>query len=182
LTAAFQLLVRRRPLRELWVRGGPPFRLDAKGRAAAGVLMVLPAVMLVQALSAAQWLPAAWFVACLVGASPATYTLRQVRCSDAGLLLRWLAITTGTGVVVIAVTIFPALLASGQPLRPLSMLVTGLQWTLLYFPVTFLLEEATFVPWSARRARPLAARLTRVAVRAVRVRLVGAVAPAGHRC
>jgi hypothetical protein len=39
LTMAFQLLVRRRPLRQLWVRAGPAFRPDARSvalRAATG--------------------------------------------------------------------------------------------------------------------------------------------------
>jgi hypothetical protein len=49
LTLAFQLLVRRRPVRELWVRDGDRFALDRVAVLVAVLLMVVPAVMLVRA-------------------------------------------------------------------------------------------------------------------------------------
>ncbi len=144
LTVAFQLVVRRRPLRELWVRSGPRFRLDRKGVILAAALAILPAILLVQALGARQWIPAAWLVACLAGAVAAAYALRRLRRDEVGNTLRWTAIPAITGVVVLGALIVPAVIASPQAPQPLSMIVAGLQSALLYLSVTFVLEEVSF--------------------------------------
>jgi hypothetical protein len=45
--------------------------LDAKTVALAAALAILPAISLVEAVVAAQWIPAGWYVACLAGTVPA---------------------------------------------------------------------------------------------------------------
>ena len=130
LTVAFQLLVRRRPLRALWVRDAPPLRLDAKGWTLAGTLALLPAWSAGQAVAAGRWTIAAW--------------MGQLRRGSAGTALHWLAVATATGGAVMAATLLPTVLASPQPLRPLQMLLTGAQSALLYLPVVFVLEEVSF--------------------------------------
>ncbi len=140
LTIAFQLLVRRRPLRALWVRDGPRFRLDRWGMAIAGALLVLPAISLVQAAIAREWVTVGWMSACAVGALAAAYALRQVRGENIRQVVRWTLIATAVGTAVIVATLAP-MVATPQPV---PMLVTGLQSALRYFPVTFVLEEVSF--------------------------------------
>ena len=43
--AGFQLLVRRRPVSDLWVRDGDAFRIDGRGKVIACVLVVSPLVV-----------------------------------------------------------------------------------------------------------------------------------------
>jgi hypothetical protein len=82
LTVASQLLVRRQPLRDLWVRATPTFRLDRKGGVVALLLAALPMVMLVDSVIARQWVAAGWLTACVVGAAAAAFALRRFRRSD----------------------------------------------------------------------------------------------------
>src|SRR5437879_1142783 len=51
ITLLFQLLVRRQPVRALWVREAPPFRLGWQGVVIAAVLAVLPLVELAASLA-----------------------------------------------------------------------------------------------------------------------------------
>jgi membrane protease YdiL (CAAX protease family) len=141
LTAAFQLLVRRRPLRELWVRDGGPFRLDRAGKALAAVLVLAPAHALIRAITAGAWIQAAWFLAAVAGALPAAYALRR---TPIGQVLRAAAPATAIGAVLMTVAGGLALAASGQSLRPLPMLTTGLLSVALYLPAGFVLEEVAF--------------------------------------
>lgn len=143
LTGAFQLLVRRRPLRELWVRDAPPFRLDAGGWAIAAALTVLPGIRLVQFVVAREWVAAGWTLAAVLGAIAGAYALRRFRRRDARLWLHWVATATVAGVLVLAASLVPAVVASGPP-QPLAMLLAGLESAILYVPVQFLLEEVTF--------------------------------------
>ena len=76
LTAAFQLIGRCRPLRELWVRDGTPFRLDRCGLVLAALLAVTPVIALVQAVAAEGPVATAWTVCAVAGAVPAAYALR----------------------------------------------------------------------------------------------------------
>jgi membrane protease YdiL (CAAX protease family) len=142
LTIAFQLVVRRRPLRALWVREAPPFQLDRRGKAIAGLLMVAPLGFAVQAVTAGQWAGAAWMLAAASGAVAAAWALRQR--GQTREVLHWLATTTVTGAIMIAVTIVPALIVSSKPLDPGAMVLAGLQAVLLYFPVCFVIEEVAF--------------------------------------
>jgi membrane protease YdiL (CAAX protease family) len=144
LTVVFQLVVRRRPLRALWVREAPPFLLDRRGKVIAGLLMVAPLGFGVQAVTAGQWAGAAWMLAAASGAVAAAWALREHRRGQTRQLLHWLATTTVTGGIVIAATLVPALLVPGGPLDPVAMVLAGLQAVLLYFPVCFVIEEVAF--------------------------------------
>jgi hypothetical protein len=48
LTAGFQLFVRKRPIKDLWVRGGPPLSLRSVSLKLALLLAIYPFVWLVQ--------------------------------------------------------------------------------------------------------------------------------------
>jgi hypothetical protein len=144
-TAAFQLLVRRRPLRELWVRDGPPFRLDAKGVAILAALLLLlgyPAYVRLTSAAGigAGWLIALWGAAFIAGAVAAAYALRHLRRNARAWGIAGLAALIG---LVIEVVGSPLL--AGEETRPLSTILgAGLSSAALSFAVAFVVEEVSF--------------------------------------
>lgn len=141
LTAVFQLVVRRRPLRELWVRDGAPFRLGRWGVALAALLAVVPLVTGARALAAGAWVVAGWTACAVAGAVPAAWTLSRAPLRQT---LRAAAPATIVGVVLMAASAGVALAAAARPLDVPDMLGTGLRSTLLYLPAGFVLEEVAF--------------------------------------
>jgi membrane protease YdiL (CAAX protease family) len=141
LTVAFQLAVVRRPLREMWVRTGPPFRLDRVASAIAGTLTILPSILLVQAIRTGDLTRAAWMVPALVGCPIAGYAVRQLHRSQLWPALRWIGIGTLIGFAFLVLS----LIEVGLP-RDGASSVLGLtgQMLVLYLPVVFVLEEVTF--------------------------------------
>ena len=134
LTLVFQLVVRRRPLRELWLRDASRFRLDRIGVALAIALAVTPAVVLVQAARAGDW----WGPA---GAVPAAWALRGTRFL---VTLREAVPTILVGAVVLGLVVVAPLLLVGQPIDPVAVVGHALLWAALYLPVVFVLEEVAF--------------------------------------
>jgi membrane protease YdiL (CAAX protease family) len=141
LTVAFQLTVVRRPLREMWVRTGPPFRLDRVAGLVTGMLAILPSVLLAQALRAGDLTRAAWMVPALIGCPIAGYAVRQLHRSQLRPALRLGGVAVALGAVLLGLS----LLDQGLPgVGAVSVLgVTG-QQLVLYLPVVFVLEEVTF--------------------------------------
>ncbi|HEX5502334.1 MAG TPA: CPBP family intramembrane glutamic endopeptidase [Thermomicrobiales bacterium] len=141
---AFQLLVRRRPLRQLWVRDGPPFRLDARGAAIAAVLLALgyPAYQALNSVPVARWVVALWLVAYAVGALAAAYALRHLHAD--GRDRAFAASAVAIGLLWIALSAGPELANAARPLPLAAMVAAGLRWATLYFPIAFVLEEVQF--------------------------------------
>ncbi len=141
LTAAFQLVVRRRPLRELFAGNTTRFALSRRGAATAAVLAALPGYYAVQALVASDWTLVGWNLAAMAGAVAAAFSLR------AGSLLATLrsaALPIAVGATGFA-TVFGAVhVATGAPLPAVAALAAVAKYTALYFPATFLLEEVAF--------------------------------------
>jgi membrane protease YdiL (CAAX protease family) len=146
-TVLFQLLARRRPLRELWVRGGPPMDRRAVTVPLAVGLAVVPVVTLVRSLDAAD--EVVYCLAAVVGAVAAGYAVKQgdrQTLRDLGLCLATAGVV-GVGFDVLA-ALGPELAtrtatgATAAALHPgLAVFVESL---LLYVPVTFVMEEVTF--------------------------------------
>ena len=76
LTAAFQLGVRRRPLRELFAAGTTRFALDRNGVAIAAVLAITPGYYAGGAFTAGDWTTFGWYLAAMVGAVAAAFSVR----------------------------------------------------------------------------------------------------------
>lgn len=144
LTIAFQLGVRRRPLRELWVRDGGPFVLNGPAKLVAAGLAVLPLIWLCIAISQHAWVGAAWMAACLPGAAAAGYAITRLRGPGVAAGARFALLAFATGTAIFVLFLVPQVItAPGSPDGP-GMLWTGVQSALLYLPVTFVLEEVTF--------------------------------------
>jgi hypothetical protein len=68
LTIAFQVAVRRRPLRELWVTDATRFSLDRRGLLFAAVFIAAPVYFGSTVLADGDWTLIGWYVAAVIGA------------------------------------------------------------------------------------------------------------------
>jgi membrane protease YdiL (CAAX protease family) len=144
LTVVFQVVLRRQPLRALWVRDAPPIRLGKAGICLALGLMLLPASSLVYGLSRHDMFLSMREALILIGAVGAAYALRNFRRPMVRLLVLCLVWVTGLDIVlnVGMHQVFPEV----RPFSELSwmgaLVVIGM--TVYYLPVCFVLEEVTF--------------------------------------
>ena len=141
LTAAFQLVVRRRPLRELFADGTSRFALSRRGALVAAVLALVPGYHAVQALLAADWILAAWNLAAIAGAVTAAFSVRAGSVLET---LRAAALPISVGATGFALVFGAAHVVIGTPLPLAPALMAVAKYTALYFPATFLLEEVAF--------------------------------------
>jgi Type II CAAX prenyl endopeptidase Rce1-like len=142
LTAAFQWGVRREPLRALWVRDAPAFRMGTGGWALAVALAAYPGYRLAMNLRArAYGVETAWFVMVIAGAFAAAYALRNFRRATWNDLWLCLASAGVIGVLLMVVGAFTSGIAHQTLAGRMREAVASL---LLYVPVTFALEEVSF--------------------------------------
>lgn len=140
LAFAFQLLVRRRPIYRLWVRGANRFRL-ATPIATLG-LMLLPLGRLYHdVLPVDNWTVGSWMVCALVGALAAGYALayQQDESGRTAVPSFLGALVIGIGYVVIM-----ARRAHVSPVPSGDVLFTMLEQAAIYFPLCFILDEVVF--------------------------------------
>jgi membrane protease YdiL (CAAX protease family) len=142
LVALFQRFIRRQPLRNLWVRDAAGFRLGLVGSVLAALLMLAPGYdLIVVALRRKSGIFGLWLLCAVAGAVAAAFALTQQRASAA---------KRGFPSFITAVLIGMAITAAGALARhhpigmPLSKLPLLLKQFLLYFAVTFVLEEVAF--------------------------------------
>ena len=141
LTLAFQLLVRRRPLRELWVRDGMSSALEGRGVVLAAALMVAPGFYAFRGLAAGNWGEAIPYLVAMVGAVAAAYALRETTLVKT---FRSALPSMAVGALVVTAVVGVARVLSDAPLRPFEMGATVLVNIALIFPVGFVLEEVAF--------------------------------------
>jgi membrane protease YdiL (CAAX protease family) len=142
LVVLFQRFVRQRPLRYLWVRDAPAFRLGLVGIVIAVLLMLAPGYdLMFVAVPKKWWGVALWLLCALAGAVFAGFAITQQRASAA---------RRGLPSFITAMLIGTAIMATGALARhhymgvPPSKLFLLLKQFLLYFAVTFVLEEVVF--------------------------------------
>jgi membrane protease YdiL (CAAX protease family) len=126
----------------MWVSEGQAFRLGRVGTLLAVALLIIPANELVGMLSRDQWIPAAWAIAAVVGAIAAAYSLTQFARATTRQFFLCLATAGTAGVVLVSGAAAARAVGLHQPLEP--RIGIGLKSLMLYFPVTFLLEEVAF--------------------------------------
>jgi len=118
LTVGFQLLVRRRPLREMWVRDATRFTLDKRVLVLAAVLVAAPAYYGARALPGAHWWLIGWYSAGLVGAVGAAFALQA---TTPVAMLRSAAVPLAVGAGGMAVVIGGIHIATGTPVELLAV-------------------------------------------------------------
>ncbi len=146
LTAGFQLFVRKRPIKDLWVRGGPGLSLRTISLKLAILLAIAPFVYLVYNVVTGQGLDYILFsVAAIVGAGAAAYALGQFRRETWRYLGLCLATAGLLGVLLMIDATWheasTALPTAGR-LGPAALV--WIEWLLLYIPVVFMMEEVAF--------------------------------------
>ncbi len=150
LTAGFQLFVRKRPIEDLWVRGGPGLSLRTVSLKLAFLLTIAPFVYLVDFLIKGQGVDYVLYaLAAFVGAGAAAYALGQFGRETWRYLGLCLAIAGLLGVLLVigptmiaARHVVSAVHPAGASLGPDALI--GLQSLLLYIPALFLMEEVAF--------------------------------------
>ncbi len=147
LTAGFQLFVRNRPIKDLWVRGGPPLSLRTVSLKLALLLAIYPFVklvlLLVGVVSRLGVDTILYLLAAIVGAGAAAYALGQFRRETWRYLGLCLA-TAGLLGLLLLIDAFAqstALPIAGR-LGPDAL--QGIESLLLYIPVVFMMEEVAF--------------------------------------
>ena len=146
LTAGFQLLVRKKPIKDLWVRDGPAFSLRTVSLRLAIPLAVVPFLHLVVTLLKGQELDSIIYaLAAIVGAGAAAYALGRFRRQTWRCLALCVATASVVGILLTvdaawhdASTIHP----TGLRLQPNALF--GLDSLLLYIPALFMIEEVAF--------------------------------------
>jgi membrane protease YdiL (CAAX protease family) len=141
LTIGFQVVVRRRPVRELFAGGTSRFALDKRSAAAAVVLASVPAYHAVQAWGSGDWSLLAWYSTAVAGAGCAAFALRAGSVPTA---LRAATLPIAIGAGGMAIVYGTVHLVTGAPLPAIAAVAAVATYTALYFPATFLIEEVAF--------------------------------------
>lgn len=146
LTVAFQVLVRRRPIRQLLVRGGGagplrPSRLSRRDVALTALLALAPLWWGLEAVTRGDPWVIAWYAAAVVGAAAAAYAVNSTSVRG---MLRAAALPTAVGVVGNALIIGGVHFATGTSIDLVAMPGSVLKWLVIYFPATFVIEEVAF--------------------------------------
>ena len=140
MTAVFQLVICRQSLSSLWVRSSPKIRWDFWLFAADALLIVVPMdylykVVVLQAPISSDL----WMIASILGVFAAAYAIQNVNRVALSALLQCLG--TG-GAIMVGLMVFKVFWKQ-IPETPHNALL-ACRWFLLYFPVSFIIEEVTF--------------------------------------
>jgi hypothetical protein len=141
LVVIFQLLVRRQPLRKLWVRDADRFSLGVWGWAIALALAIKPLFELTRVLPRELWVLSAWMLCCVAGTVPAAFALRKQNREK---LVRALPSFIAAIILGFAVVAATAISRSGYVLLPWRHVGFLAGQFILYFAVGFVLEEVAF--------------------------------------
>jgi membrane protease YdiL (CAAX protease family) len=142
LVVLFQRFIRQRPLRQLWVRDAAAFRLGLVGSVIAVLLVLAPGYDLIfVAVPKKSWIVALWFLCAMAGAVFAAFAITQQRASAGRRALPSFISAVLIGMAIMAAS---ALASHNDIGVPLSKLFLLLKQFLLYFTVTFVLEEVAF--------------------------------------
>src|ERR687886_439121 len=150
LTAGFQLFVRKRPIKDLWVRGGPGLSLRTVSLKLAIPLAIVPFIDLAVFVVKGQGVDYILYaLAAIVGAGAAAYALGQFGREA----WRYLGLClTTAGLLGVLLVIGPRVIAArydasavhpiGGSLGPDALV--GLESLVLYIPALFVMEEVAF--------------------------------------
>jgi membrane protease YdiL (CAAX protease family) len=141
-TLVFQVLVARRPVRELWLNHGQAFRVDGWTLLLLVVCLVGPIQTLVSGVRAGSWPIVVYAAAALVGAVGAALALRVLSAASARQLLTFVLVAVPLGLLRLLLQQW----SSGglQDLELGSRLLVELESVLFYVSAVFVVEEVFF--------------------------------------
>lgn len=140
LLIGFQVLVRKQPLVKLWVRDADRFRLNRFGVMIAVAFAVMPVIDAIRD-GGHSWSRSLWYGACIFGALGVGFSVSRFNRTTVKALYFCLA-TAGT--IGIALMILGALIKKHSLVPTPGRIIFCAHQFLLYFPVSFVLEEVVF--------------------------------------
>jgi membrane protease YdiL (CAAX protease family) len=146
---AFQTLVARRPVSELWFKRPAVAPVPSWAWAVAAAFMVFPCTCLVREWGYSGWDVRLWYCCAIAGSVPLAMSIARFSRKDVGPLLLCLATAGVLGILFVAVPNFLALhlraASAGAHGRRLDPRLREMARSLaLYVPVVFILEEVFF--------------------------------------
>jgi membrane protease YdiL (CAAX protease family) len=141
ITVAFQVLVVRRPLRALWLRGTPAMSFTPRSVVAVVVVAIAPAVIVIRGLRDGDPVLAVYGLAAMVGAVGAVYAMRAM---DRDAVRSTVRTTLITGAVLVGIMVAFRLVSGGFHGNLAAALATAVISVATYVPVVFVMEEVLF--------------------------------------
>lgn len=149
ITVVFQLLVRKAPLRALWVRKAPPLSIGKLKPAAQLVALAFALanwVILYEYVVSHSWILVLYELVAIVGTIPLAYAIHNFTRQMVRPLLMCFA-TAGSVVVGLDLTLYLSGVYQQHSLTPVTLGGFVITWTVSmvqYLPVVFLIEEVWF--------------------------------------
>jgi Type II CAAX prenyl endopeptidase Rce1-like len=140
LTALFQLVVSRQPIRASWVRNAPPFRVSFTWALLTVAIAAYPVYDLFHSYQAG-WVIICWMSCAILGAPAAAYSIQNFTRRAAG---RSIWPSLGMLVVMSLLMVLGAVARHGMTVFTAAAWEEGVRSALRYVPVCFVLEEVTF--------------------------------------
>ena len=141
ITVAFQVLVVRRPLRALWLRGTPPMTFTPRSIVAVVVVAIAPAAIAIRGVGNGDPVLAAYGLAAMFGAVGAVYTMLAM---DRDAVRSTLRATLITSAILVSIIVTYRIASGGFNGNLAIAVVTAMISVATYLPVVFVMEEVLF--------------------------------------
>jgi membrane protease YdiL (CAAX protease family) len=141
ITVAFQVLVVRRPLRALWLRGTPPMTFTPRSIMAVFVVAIAPAAIAIRGVGNGDPVLAAYGLAAMFGAVGAVYAMRAM---DRDAVRSTIRATLITSAILVSIMATYRLATGGFDGNLATAAVTAVISVATYLPVVFVMEEVLF--------------------------------------
>jgi membrane protease YdiL (CAAX protease family) len=141
ITVAFQVLVVRRPLRALWLRGTPPMTFTPRSIMAVFVVAIAPAAIAIRGVGNGDPVLAAYGLAAMFGAVGAVYAMRAM---DRDAVRSTIRATLITSAILVSIMATYRIATGGFDGNLATAAVTAVISVATYLPVVFVMEEVLF--------------------------------------
>jgi membrane protease YdiL (CAAX protease family) len=141
ITVAFQVLIVRRPLRALWLRGTPPMTFTPRSIVAVVVVAIAPAAIAIRGVGNGDPVLAAYRLAAMFGAVGAVYAMRAM---DRDAVRSTIRATLITSAILVTIMVTYRIASGGFNGNLATAVVTAMISVATYLPVVFVMEEVLF--------------------------------------
>jgi membrane protease YdiL (CAAX protease family) len=141
ITVAFQVLVVRRPLRGLWLRGTLPMTFTPRSIVAVVIVAIAPAAIAIRGVGNGDPVLAAYGLTAMFGAVGAVYAMRAM---DRDAVRSTIRATLITSAILVSIMVTYRIASGGFNGNLASAVATAMISVATYLPVVFVLEEVFF--------------------------------------